>query len=460
MAYFIVIYSKYFITFFLFCFLACGMYALRYESVREQAAAANVQCVFLFLTQFSAYLTIVIRTRRPEYLILYAFLQILTLALPTLESLLYPGVSRILMNHICMLLSAGMIVLTRLDLNKAVKQLAIAGASFLIGLAVPWVIRNLKSLRRFRWIYAGAGIAALAVVLILGQVTHGSRISYTIAGITFQPSEFVKILYVFFLACLLVNEPKLKQVTLAGIGAAAHVLILVLSKDLGSALIYFVVYVIMITVAAHQAGYLLAGAAAGAVASLAAYRLFSHVQVRFQAWKDPWSVIDNQGYQITQSLFAMSRGGLFGLGIGKGTPGDIPYVETDFIFAAVVEELGLLFGIGIIGTAIVLFLLLMRLAGGMKDGFYRNILIGIGTAFLFQTFLTVGGGTKFIPLTGVTLPFISYGGSSIMTTILMFSVVQGIYIMRYEEEMRIEKRRRKQERENSENAEEDEAQEE
>ncbi|MDO4333483.1 MAG: FtsW/RodA/SpoVE family cell cycle protein [Eubacteriales bacterium] len=460
MAYFIVIYSKYFITFFLFCFLACGIYALRYESTQDQAAVANVQCVFLFLTQFSAYLTIVIRTQRLEYLILYAFLQILTLALPILENLMYPGVSRILMNHICMLLSAGMIVLTRLDINKAVRQLAIAGASFLIGLIVPWVIRKVKSLRKFGWIYAGAGVAALAVVLILGQVTHGSKISYTIGGITFQPSEFVKLLYVFFLACLLVNEPKLKQVILAGIGAGIHVLILVFSKDLGSALIYFVVYVVMITVAAHQAGYLLAGAAAGAVASWAAYRLFSHVQVRFQAWKDPWSVIDNQGYQITQSLFAMSRGGWFGLGIGKGTPNDIPYVETDFIFSAVVEELGLLFGMGIIGTAIVLFLLLMRLAGGLKDGFYRNLLVGIGAAYLFQTFLTVGGGTKFIPLTGVTLPFISYGGSSVMTTILMFSVVQGIYIMRYEEELRLEKQRRKKERQSGKTAETDEAQEE
>lgn len=460
MAYFIVIYSKYFITLFLFLFLACGIYALRYERTQDQAVTANVQCVFLFLTQFSAYLTIVIRTQRLEYLIFYAFLQILTLALPILESLLYPGVSRIMMNHMCMLLSAGMIVLTRLDINKAAKQLAIAGGSFVIGLAVPWIVKNVKTLRKYGWIYAAAGIAALSVVLILGQVTHGSKLSYTIAGITFQPSEFVKILYVFFLASLLVNEPKLKQIVLAGCGAAVHVLILVLSKDLGSALIYFAVYVFMITVAAHQAGYLLAGAAAGAAASLAAYRLFSHVQVRFQAWKDPWSVIDNQGYQITQSLFAMSRGGLFGLGIGKGTPGDIPYVETDFIFAAVVEELGLLFGIGIIASGIVLFLLLMRLAGGLKDGFYRNLLVGFGTLYLFQTFLTIGGGTKFIPLTGVTLPFVSYGGSSIMTTILIFSVVQGIYIMRYEEELRIEKRRRKKERENGENAEDDEAQEE
>lgn len=443
MAYFIVIYSKYFIVLFLFAFLFCGVYALRYSRVQKQRAAANVQCIFLFLTQFSAYLTIIIRTQRMEYLLLYAFLQILTLALPVFATLLYPGISRILLNHMCMLFSAGMIILTRLDLDKAVRQLIIAAFSFVLGLFVPWVIRKFKIIKKLGWFYMAAGVAALAAVLILGQVTHGSKLSYTIAGITFQPSEFVKILYVLFLASLLDTDTRIRRIILTGLCAAAHVLILVLSKDLGSALIYFVVYVVMITVAAHQAGYLLAGAGAAAAASLAAYRLFSHVQVRFQAWKDPWSVIDSQGFQITQSLFAMSRGGMFGLGIGKGTPNDIPYVETDFIFAAVVEEMGLLFGIGIVGTGIVLFLLLMRLSCDLKDGFYKNLVTGFGALYLFQMFLTVGGGTKFIPLTGVTLPFISYGGSSIMTTILMFFIVQGVYVMRYDEELRIEKQRRK-----------------
>lgn len=443
MAYFIVIYSKYFIVLFLFAFLFCGVYALRYSRVQKQRAAANVQCIFLFLTQFSAYLTIIIRTQRMEYLLLYAFLQILTLALPVFATLLYPGISRILLNHMCMLFSAGMIILTRLDLDKAVRQLIIAAFSFVLGLFVLWVIRKFKIIKKLGWFYMAAGVAALAAVLILGQVTHGSKLSYTIAGITFQPSEFVKILYVLFLASLLDTDTRIRRIILTGLCAAAHVLILVLSKDLGSALIYFVVYVVMITVAAHQAGYLLAGAGAAAAASLTAYRLFSHVQVRFQAWKDPWSVIDSQGFQITQSLFAMSRGGMFGLGIGKGTPNDIPYVETDFIFAAVVEEMGLLFGIGIVGTGIVLFLLLMRLSCDLKDGFYKNLVTGFGALYLFQMFLTVGGGTKFIPLTGVTLPFISYGGSSIMTTILMFFIVQGVYVMRYDEELRIEKQRRK-----------------
>lgn len=447
MSYFIVIYSKYFIVLFQMLFALCGLYSLRYEKVSDQKATANLQTVFLFLTQFSAYLTIVIRTQRLEYLIFYALLQILTLTVPVFFSFFYPGVSRIMLNHMCMLLSTGMIILTRLELKKAQRQLIFTALAFVLALILPEIIKSARFLKKLGWIYCLIGIGAITAVLILGQVTNGSKLNVTVAGITFQPSEFVKLLYVFFLASLLAKNSGLKQVALCGIGAAAHVLVLVVSKDLGSALIFFVVYVFMITIASHRLWYLFAGALAGSGAAFLAYKVFSHVQVRVQAWKDPWSVIDNQGYQITQSLFAMSRGGLFGLGIGKGTPSDIPFVETDFIFAALIEELGLLFGIGTIIISLTLFLMIMRLAGGLKDGFYKNICVGFAVLYAFQTFLTIGGGTKFIPLTGVTLPFISYGGSSVMSMILLFAVILGIYELRYEEELKVEKQRRKREKE-------------
>ncbi len=443
MVHYIVIYSKYFITLSLFVFLACGFWGLCYESVSDQKAAAGVQSVFLFLTQFAAYLTIVIRTQRMEYLILYAFLLILTAAAPVFSIMLYPGTNRILLNHVLMMLTAGMIVLTRLELSRAVRQLVIAAISFVLALFLPWIMRKWKRLRDLGWAYAVTGLLAIAAVLVLGQVTHGSKLSWTVAGITFQPSEFVKVLYVFFIASLLAQDTGFFQVLLCGFGAAAHVVILVLSRDLGSALIFFVVYVLMVTAATHHLFYFFLGTVAGGGASAAAWKLFDHVQVRVQAWRDPWSVIDGQGYQITQSLFAMSRGGMFGLGIGKGTPDDIPYVETDFVFSALVEELGMLFGIGIVLTGLVIFLLLIRLACGLKDGFYRNLAAGTAGLFAFQIFLTIGGGTKFIPSTGVTLPFVSYGGSSLMATILLVFVMEGIYEIRYEEEQRIEKQRKK-----------------
>ena len=241
MAYTIVIASRYLIPLFLYLFLSCSIYALFVGDVRKQSGAAALQMVFLFLMQFTAWLTIVIRTQQSKYLLFYAFLQILTLALPVLAWFIYPGISRIVMNHMCMLFSAGLIVLTRLDLTKAIKQLIIAGASFVVFLIVPCILRKCRFLEKLCWIYAGIGIAALGIVLILGQVTHGSKLSWSIGGITFQPSEFVKLTFVFFLAAVLSEKTGIRQVVAAGIGATAHVLILVRSKDLGSALILFMV---------------------------------------------------------------------------------------------------------------------------------------------------------------------------------------------------------------------------
>ena len=164
-----------------------------------------------------------------------------------------------------------------------------------------------------------------------------------------------------------------------------------------------------------------------------------------QAWKDPWSLIDSAGgYQITQSLFAISSGGWFGLGLYKGTPESIPVVETDFIFSAIAEELGIVFAICLILICVSSFMMIMNIAASLQDKFYRLIAFGLGVTYIFQVFLTIGGGTKFIPLTGVTLPLISYGGSSVLTTLVMFSVIEGLFIIRqeeYEKEKLAKKRR-------------------
>ena len=196
--------------------------------------------------------------------------------------------------------------------------------------------------------------------------------------------------------------------------------ILVVSKDLGSALIFFVGFVFVVFAATRNYLYLLAGLVGGGAASYLAYQLFDHVRVRVLAWQDPWKYIDNKGYQITQSLFAIGSGSWFGMGLLKGNPTAIPYVEADFIFSSICEELGVIFGICLILICVSSFLEMMRVAVCIHDRFYQLIVYGIGIMYIFQIFLTIGGGTKFIPLTGVTLPFISYGGSSVMTTMIMF----------------------------------------
>jgi cell division protein FtsW (lipid II flippase) len=216
--------------------------------------------------------------------------------------------------------------------------------------------------------------------------------------------------------------------------AAAHVLVLVLSKDLGSALIFFITYLTMLFVATGSWGYLLGGIAAGSGASVIAYYLFAHVRTRVMAWLDPWSDIDNRGYQITQSLFAIGTGGWFGMGLYQGMPYKIPVVEKDFVFAAISEELGGIFAICLLLVCLGCFLQFMMIASRMQAIFYKLIAFGLGMEYIIQVFLTIGGVIKFIPSTGVTLPLVSYGGSSILSTFIMFSVIQGLYILKKNDE--------------------------
>lgn len=396
----------------------------------------------MFGLHFSCFIVICFETGDITYLFFYAFQQIVLYATVILFRMLYPKTNRLLVNNMCMLLTVGFVILTRLSLGKAIRQFIIVMISLVIALVIPFFVSRFRFLKEWKWIYAAAGIVALGIVLVLGQTTYGSKLSYTIAGLTFQPSEFVKIIFVFFVASALYKAAGFFEVFTTAVIAAAHVIILVCSKDLGSALIFFVVYVLMVVVASRNWLYLLAGVSGGSVAAYLAYRVFPHIQVRVQAFKDPWSVIDSTGYQITQSLFAITSGGWFGLGLFKGTPESIPFVEADFIFSAIAEELGLLFALCVILICVSSFVMFMNISMNLKDKFYQLTAFGLGVTYIFQVFLTIGGGCKFIPLTGVTLPFISYGGSSVLTTLIMFSITEGLSMIQ-EEEAEEEKHRRK-----------------
>ena len=230
---------------------------------------------------------------------------------------------------------------------------------------------------------------------------------------------------------------------MTGVQTCALPIFLVASKDLGSALIFFIVYLFMVFIATRNFIYLLLGSLGGCGAAFFAYQFFSHVQVRVQAWKDPWGCIDDAGFQIAQSLFAISSGGWFGLGLFRGNPTAIPFVEADFVFSAVAEELGIAFAMCMILISIGTFVMVMLISVKLKDRFYQLIAFGLGITYIFQVFLTIGGGTKFIPMTGITLPFISYGGSSILTTLIMFFIIEGLYIIRQsEEEKSVRKKKR------------------
>ena len=434
--------SKYIISAIMIAYVLVSIIPLvRRDEDGEKQGVYMIQNILMFCMHFTCFLSICFETGETEYLVFYAFQQVLLLVMIVLFRLLYPYGNKSFMNHVAMLLSVGFVVLTRLSYNKALKQFFIVAVSAVVAMAVPWVISKLRFLRDLKWLYALLGIGMLSVVLVLGAVTNGSKLSYSIGGITFQPSEFVKIIFVFYLAAALWKNHDLGAICLSAIFAGLHVMILVLSKDLGSALIFFAVYICLVYIASGRVRYFFAGLLCGGLAACMAYGLFDHVKVRVQAWKDPWSVIDSQGYQITQSLFAVSTGGFWGRGLFQGNPGTIPYVDEDFVFSAIAEELGIVVGICILLIALNCFVLLMKLSMEIKDKFYQLLAAGIGIVYLFQVFLTVGGGTKFIPMTGVTLPFISYGGSSILTSLILFYAAQGIFIAKKLEDIEYERKK-------------------
>ena len=217
----------------------------------------------------------------------------------------------------------------------------------------------------------------------------------------------MKISFVFFVAASLKKSTDFKNVVITTAIAAAHVLILVASTDLGAALILFVVYLIMLYVATKQPLYLFGGMLAGSGAAVIAYQMFRHIKVRVSVWRDPFATYETGGFQVAQSLFAIGTGGWLGMGLCQGSPESIPVAAEDFIFSAIVEELGLIFGLCLILVCVSCYIMFLNIAMQLRNRFYKLVALGLGTCYIFQVFLTIGGVTKFIPSTGVPHPIIS-----------------------------------------------------
>lgn len=419
--------SNYILIINMLLYVLISFLLIPFEDSRRKQFALVIQNILIFINHLTGGLVLLSVKMDTAYFFLMIFQMVAIFSFLVLMRAIYPKTNRLILNHTAMLLSISFVILMRLSITRSIRQFMIVAVSMMIALVLPVISRHFKLLRSCRYIFAIAGICILGAVLITGSITNGSKISFSVMGISFQPSEFIKMLYVLFLAGILYRADKLWHVFISAILAAIHVLILAASKDLGSALIYFVVYVVMLYIATAKKRYLLLGLSGAAIASYVSYLLFAHVQVRVAAWLNPWTDIDSKGYQIAQSLFAIGTGGWFGLGIGAGMPNTIPYVEQDFIFSAICEELGTIYGICLILLCLNLFMEIAHVAYSCKDRFLKLSAYGLGVTYIFQLFLTIGGNIKFIPLTGVTLPLISYGGSSALATLMMLSLIQSIY---------------------------------
>ncbi len=451
MTHIIVEISKYLIIILFAIYTFACFSVFRYKSEQVKNRIYLRQLIIMYIIQALCYMVLYLQTMNIYYLFFFAFQWLFFLLVPSIYRQLYPKASRLLTNNMCMLLMIGLVMLSRLSFDKALKQFIIIAISVVVAFLIPKIMEKFMFLKNLTYLYAALGLLALLLVMVAGSTTYGAKISLSIMGISIQPAEFVKILFVFCVAGLLKDSADFKQIMKAGILAVLHLLLLVGSRDLGGALIFFVTFLMMVYIASKKPFYLIGGLGSGCVAAFIGYKLFSHVQVRVMAWQDPFAYIDKEGYQITQSLFAIGTGGWFGMGLMEGVPGKIPVVDKDFMFSAIAEELGGIFALCLILVCCSCFIMFMNIAMQLHGTFYKLVAIGLGITYGFQIFLTIGGVIKFIPSTGVTLPLVSYGGSSILCTIVIFAIIQGLYILKKNEDVsQIEKegrRTKKQEKE-------------
>ena len=434
--------SKYLLLLLMVFFTLETVMVLKRKNEEARRRIMRKQIVLMLFFNFTAYLVMFLQTYSLNMIFMYLGTILYILVVQGLYRLIYRKASLILLNAMCMLLSVGFVIQSRLSLDNALKQLIIVSAATLLSFVVPVIVRKVKLVKDLTWLYGIAGVLLLGAVFLYSEVYQGANLSLEFNGISFQFSEFVKITFVFFVAGMLQKNLSFRRIVLATGFAAVHVGILVLSTDLGAALIYFITYVVMLYVATRKVRYALAGLGCGALAAVAAYRLFAHVQVRVSIWRNPFADPQRTGYQIIQALFGICAGGWFGTGLYQGSPDLIPLASEDSTFAAICEEMGVLFAICLLLLCMGMYLLLVNISMKMSKPFYKLIAIGLSTEYAFQVFLTVGGATKFIPLTGVTLPLVSYGGSSVVCTILMLAIIQGLYILREDEGEQFEEKQR------------------
>ena len=291
-----------------------------------------------------------------------------------------------------------------------------------------FILKYVRGWKNWIYLYIIGSYVLFFITFVFGSRKGGAINWVSFSGVAFQPAEITKLLVIFILASYYSETSKWKDMKygayyLMGI-IYSFIILLFLQRDLGTALVFYGIFIMIQFIYEEDRKLVLYNIGLFAIGGILGYTLFDHVKIRFQAWLNPWKYIERQGYQITQSLFAIAEGGFFGRGLGLGYPDFIPVVYTDFIFSAICEEMGIFTGIGIIMLFMILVYRGFKIAISQENLFYKILALGISILFGIQSFIILGGVLKMIPLTGLTLPFVSYGGSSILSSFIALGVLQ------------------------------------
>lgn len=442
--------TKYLIVFFMTIYTVKCFTVFTCKSEKDKRKIYNTQAFCIIVMHTCFYFVLYLQDQDVKILIYYGIQLFVAIMYMFIFTMTYKNASRLITNNITFLLIIGYTMLTQIKMDLSKKQFILATVGLILTAFIPFIIVSIKDIKNWNKFYGIVGIIFLLTVFIpgIGVEAYGSRNWISILGFSIQPMEFVKIIFVLFVASSLVKAEFLKDLIVNSIIAGIFVVILVLQKDLGGAVIFYMIYIMMVYLATSRIRFLIGGiilAVFGIVIGYILFKdsLFYHVMNRVNAWKDPWAYIDTSGYQVTQSLFAIGTGGFIGLGLGQGMPYMISVAESDFIFAAICEELGVLFGLALILITISSFLAIANISMKCRNPFYKYTAFGYCVCYIFQVLLNIGGVVKFIPSTGVTLPLVSYGVSSVISTLMVFSIVQGICIIGNKEAMQIEREKEK-----------------
>lgn len=345
----------------------------------------------------------------------------------------YPDGDKYMLIFASVLAVVGIAILYRLDPKSAMKQLVWFSLGIAVYMGIVIVLPDLKSFAKYKYIYMGGTLIFMAMSMIIGKEVNGAKNWVFIGGFGFQPSEIGKIFLILYLASSLMKYEKkgtlkgeFKQLLEPALVIMYSLGFMVLQRDLGSALMFFFVSITMLYIATNNWKYVASGLGLFAAGGTVSYFLFGHVRNRIMIWRDVWKYASHESYQIVQGFYAMSLGGMFGTGLYNGYPKLVPFRSTDFIFTVIAQELGLVFGIGLLLLYFLLFYRGIRAALNTDDPFSQLNAVGFSTLIVAQVLVIIGGVFSVIPLTGITLPLVSYGGTSMLTIFIALGILQKI----------------------------------